>query len=249
MLTGKQLINNQSIGSGQISFQAINPTTNALMGPPIYEATTAEIDLAINLATEAFTTFRHVSNQQRAQLLKAIATHLESQAIAIVDRGMQETALPEGRLKGELGRTCNQLRLFATFIENGSWVQAIIDHGNPNRQPAPKPDIRQMQIPLGPVGIFGASNFPLAFSVAGGDTASALAAGCPVIVKGHPAHPGTSELVGQAIQRAVASMGMPAGVFAMVQGTSHEVGMAIVKHPSIKAIGFTGSLKGGRALI
>ena len=248
MLTGKQLIDNQSIGLGQETFHALNPNTNTIIEPPIHEATIAEINTAINLAAEAFTTFQHATNKQRAQLLQTIAANLENNATAIVDRGMQETALPEGRLKGELGRTCNQLRLFATFIEEGSWVNAIIDHGNPNRQPAPKPDIRQMQIPLGPVGIFGASNFPLAFSVAGGDTASALAAGCPIIVKGHPAHPGTSELVGQAIQSAVSKLGLPAGVFAMVQGTSHEVGRTIVKHPSIKAVGFTGSLRGGKAL-
>jgi 2,5-dioxopentanoate dehydrogenase len=161
---------------------------------------------------------------------------------------MEETALPEARIKGERMRTVNQLKLFASVVREGSWVDARIDTAIPDRQPVPKPDIRQMQIPLGPVGIFGASNFPLAFSVAGGDTASAFAAGCPVIVKAHPLHPGTSELVGKAILLAATKTNMPEGVFSMVHGYSTEAGMAIVNHSGIKAIGFTGSFKGGKAL-
>ena len=160
----------------------------------------------------------------------------------------QETGLPEGRLIGERGRTVNQLKLFAELLREGSWVDARIDTAIPDRTPIPKPDVRQLQIPIGPVGIFGASNFPLAFSVAGGDTASALAAGCSVVVKGHPAHPATSEIVGQAIINAVKKTGMPEGVFSLIQGPSVEVGKAIVRHPLIKAVGFTGSFRGGKAL-
>ncbi len=164
------------------------------------------------------------------------------------ERCQQETGLPTGRLQGERGRTVNQLKLFAQLLRDGWWVNARIDTAQPNREPLPKPDIRQMQIALGPVAIFGASNFPLAFSVAGGDTASALAAGCTIVVKGHPAHPGTSELVGRAIVRAAEATGMPKGVFSLVQGTTLAVGQALVKHPLIKAVGFTGSFRGGKAL-
>src|SRR5690606_13231410 len=162
-------------------------------------------------------------------------------------RCMQETGLPEARLKGERGRTVTQLNMFAAYVREGSWVEARIDKADPNRTP-PKPDIRSMQKPLGPVGVFGASNFPLAFSVAGGDTTSALAAGCPVVFKAHPAHPGTCEMVGMAIRRAVEKTGMPEGTFSMVHGKSTAVGLAIVRHPLIKAIGFTGSYRGGKAL-
>jgi NADP-dependent aldehyde dehydrogenase len=166
----------------------------------------------------------------------------------LIKRCMAETALPEARLMGERGRTITQLKLFASVLREGSWVEARIDTSLPDRQPLPRPDIRQMQIPLGVAGIFGASNFPFAFSVAGGDTASALAAGCTVVVKGHPAHPGTSEMVGRAIQKAAQATGMPEGVFSMIHGTSHEVGMAMVTHPQVKAVGFTGSFRGGKAL-
>jgi 2,5-dioxopentanoate dehydrogenase len=159
-----------------------------------------------------------------------------------------ETALPKDRLTGERGRTVNQLKLFAEVVREGSWVEARIDLAQPARQPLPKPDIRRMLIPLGPVVVFAASNFPLAFSVAGGDTASAFAAGCPVVVKAHPAHPATSELVGRAVARAVAATGLPAGSFSLLHGVSHELGLGLVKHPLTKAVGFTGSLRAGRAL-
>lgn len=248
MITGKQLIENQYMASGQTTFQAANPATNEPLMPHFFTATEEEINHAIFLADQAFTEYSAVSFSDRANFLRTIANQLEANTEAITERAGLETGLPDGRLKGEMGRTCNQLRLFASFIESGAWTQPIIDLGDPSRTPNPKPDIRQMQIPLGPVGIFGASNFPLAFSVAGGDTASALAAGCPVIVKGHPAHPGTSELVGQAIQQAASICNMPTGVFSLVQGASYEVGLAIVNHPLIKAIGFTGSFWGGKAL-
>src|SRR5690606_25653986 len=159
-----------------------------------------------------------------------------------------ESGLPEARLTGERGRTVGQLKLFAALLREGSWVDARVDLPEPDRKPLPKPDIRSMQRALGPVGVFGASNFPLAFSVAGGDTASALAAGCPVVFKAHPAHPGVCELVGTAIQRAVKKSGMPEGTFSMVNGRSNDVGMALVRHPAITAVGFTGSYRGGKAL-
>ena len=166
----------------------------------------------------------------------------------MIQQAESETSLPFPRLQGECGRTMNQLKLFAEVIREGSWVDARIDTAQPDRKPIPRSDLRHMLVPIGPVAIFGASNFPLAFSVAGGDTASALAAGCPVIVKGHPAHPGTSEMVAKAILSAAQKTGMPNGVFSMVQGQSHEVGSWLVKHPLIQAVGFTGSFKGGKAL-
>ena len=188
------------------------------------------------------------SSVEKAIFLETIAEEILALDNELIQTCQLETGLPEARLVGERGRTMNQLKLFATLLREGSWVDARIDFADTNRQPIPKPDTRQMQRPLGPVGVFGASNFPLAFSVAGGDTASALAAGCPVVVKGHPAHPATSELVGTAIINAAKKCNMPNGIFSLVQGTSIEVGLSIVKNPLIKAIGFTGSYQGGKAL-
>ena len=207
-----------------------------------------EIEQAIQKAESAFEVYRRKSGDEKAYFLEAIADEILNLGDDLLQRCHQESGLPLGRLTGERGRTMNQLRLFAALVREGSWVDARIDHAIPDRKPFPKVDIRQMQRPLGPVGIFGASNFPLAFSVAGGDTASALAAGCTIVVKGHPAHPGTSELVGQAILTAARKTGMPDGVFSMVQGPSVEVGLALVRHPLIKAIGFTGSFRGGKAI-
>jgi len=167
---------------------------------------------------------------------------------ALLERCHLETALPMGRLQGERGRTMNQLKLFASVVREGSWVDARIDTAIPDRSPFPKSDIRHILQPLGPVAVFGASNFPLAFSVAGGDTASALAAGCPVVVKGHPAHPGTSEMIATAFHQAIKKCDMPAGTFSLVQGNTNAVGQALVEHPNIKAVGFTGSFRGGKAL-
>jgi NADP-dependent aldehyde dehydrogenase len=188
------------------------------------------------------------TRQGRAAFLNRIADEIEVRGPAITEIGTQETGLPAARLEGERGRTTAQLRLFASHILKDTWLDRRHDAALPDRQPAPRPDLKLIQRPVGPVAVFGASNFPLAFSVAGGDTASALAAGCPVVVKGHSAHPGTGEIVAQAIDAAVKATGMPAGVFSLVQGGKRDAGEALVKHPFIKAVGFTGSLAGGRAL-
>ncbi len=247
-LSGKNIIGNKASSKGIKTFFAKNPATQTDLETKFFEATIQEVDEAVNLAKKAFDTYRSKSNEKRALFLEAIAENIMALGDILIKRCMEETALPEGRLTGERGRTVNQLKLFASVVREGSWVDARIDTAIPDRQPVPKPDIRQMLIPLGPVGVFGASNFPLAFSVAGGDTASALATGCPVIVKAHPLHPGTSELVGKAIQKAAQETNMPEGVFSMVHGVSTDVGMALVNHPEIKAIGFTGSFRGGKAL-
>ena len=203
---------------------------------------------ACELAAKAFSEYRKKSGVEKAKFLEQIALEIEALGDELLTRAQAESGLPLARLTGERGRTTGQLRLFAEYLRDGSWVNARIDTALPDRQPLPRPDLRQMLRPLGPVGVFGASNFPLAFSVAGGDTASALAAGCPVVVKGHPAHPGTSKLVGEAISRAVTVCDMPNGTFSIVQGRTVAVGMAIVEHPAIKAVGFTGSFRGGKAL-
>lgn len=219
-----------------------------MLEPGFYEATQQEVAHAVQQADLAFRVYRDKSGKEKAAFLEAIADEIVATGDALIRRCMEETGLPEARLTGERGRTVNQLKLFAQLLREGSWVNARIDLADPERKPLPKPDLRSMYRPLGPVGIFGASNFPLAFSVAGGDTVTALAAGCTVVVKAHPAHPGTCELVGSAIQRAAQKTGMPQGTFSMVQGQSTEVGLAIVRHPLIRAIGFTGSFRGGKAL-
>ena len=247
-LTGNQLIGFVTSREGTKTFQGINPVNGEALMPEYAEATVDEVKHAGELAYQAFQIYRKKSPEDRARFLDQIATEIERLGDDLIQRAMAETGLPEGRFKGERGRTCGQLRMFARLIREGSWVDARIDTADPDRKPFPKPDVRYVNIAIGPVGVFGASNFPLAFSVAGGDTASALAAGCSVVVKGHPAHPGTSELVGQAIITAAKSTGMPDGVFSMLHGTSYEVGMGIVTHPRIKAIGFTGSYRGGKAL-
>nr|WP_245563681.1 aldehyde dehydrogenase (NADP(+)) [Spirosoma luteum] len=230
------------------SFQGINPATGQPLPGSFQEATAAEVAQACEQAAVAFVEYRKKSGTEKADFLEKIADEIDGIGDELLQRAQAESGLPLPRLTGERGRTTGQLRLFAEYLREGSWVNARIDTALPDRQPLPRPDLRQMLRPLGPVGVFGASNFPLAFSVAGGDTASALAAGCPIVVKGHPAHPGTSQLVGDAIQRAVTACGMPAGTFAMVQGRTTAVGMAIVEHTAIKAVGFTGSLRGGKAL-
>ena len=247
-ITGHNLIGFTTSGTNSNTFHATNPANMEALPVHFHEATAAEIDQAIQKAEAAFEDYRQKSGTERADFLDAIADEILHLGDALLQRCHQESGLPLGRLTGERGRTMNQLRLFASLVREGSWVDARIDHAIPDRTPFPKVDIRQMQRPLGPVGIFGASNFPLAFSVAGGDTASALAAGCTIVVKGHPAHPGTSELVGRAIVNAARKTGMPDGVFSMVQGPSVDVGLALVRHPLIKAIGFTGSFRGGKAI-
>ncbi|MBN2011901.1 aldehyde dehydrogenase (NADP(+)) [candidate division KSB1 bacterium] len=247
-ITGQNFIGNEHSASGQMTFQAVNPDTTEKLLPQFYEATAQEIDAAIQKAESAFPVYSKTSGHERATFLEAIADEIMAIGDTLIERCIQETGLPAARLTGERGRTVNQLKLFASLLREGSWVDARIDPAEPDRHPAPKPDIRSMQKALGPVGVFGASNFPLAFSVAGGDTASALAAGCTVVVKAHPAHPGTSELVADAIVNAIRRTNMPNGTFSMVHGPSTDVGIAIVNHPLIKAIGFTGSFKGGKAL-
>ena len=236
------------VSEGKETFLAIDPSNGKEIAPAFNEATQEEIDAAVQNAAEAFQEYRNKSGKEKADLLEAIADEIMALGDGLITRCMKETGLPEARLTGERGRTVGQLKLFAQLLREGSWVNARVDPADPERKPLPRADIRSMLRPLGPVGVFGASNFPLAFSVAGGDTASALAAGCTVVVKAHQAHPGTSEMVGLAVQRAVQKCGMPEGTFSMVQGASVKVGQAIVRHPLIKAIGFTGSFRGGKAL-
>ena len=239
---------NTNASASADSFQGINPATGESLPGFFQEATTDEVAQACEQAAKAFVDYRKKSGAEKARFLEQIASEIEAIGDELLPRAQAESGLPLPRLTGERGRTTGQLRLFAEYLRDGSWVEARIDTALPDRQPLPRPDLRQMLRPLGPVGVFGASNFPLAFSVAGGDTASALAAGCPVVVKAHPAHPGTSQLVGDAISRAVEACGMLAGTFSLVQGRTTAVGMAIVEHPAIKAVGFTGSLRGGKAL-
>ena len=210
--------------------------------------TPAHVDQAARAAEAAFWSYGYSSRKERADFLNAIADEIEARADAITQIGSEETGLPEARLQGERGRTTGQLRLFATHIQDGAYLDYRHDEALPDRAPLPRPDIRLMQRPIGPVAVFGASNFPLAFSTAGGDTAAALAAGCPVIVKGHSAHPGTGEVIAEAIHAAIVKCGVHPGVFSMIQGGNREVGQSLVQHPLIKAVGFTGSLGGGRAL-
>jgi 2,5-dioxopentanoate dehydrogenase len=219
-----------------------------MLDPDYYSAADADIDHAAQLAAEAFPVYAQLSGKAKAEFLRTIAASLESIAEEIVPRACHETGLPEGRIRGELGRTTGQLRLFASLVDEGSWLDARIDPAQPERKPLPRADIRSMLRPIGPVAVFGASNFPLAFSVAGGDTASALAAGNPVIVKAHPSHPGTSELAGQAIRAAVAACGLPEGVFSLLFDGGIEVGKKLVTHQLVKAVGFTGSATAGKAL-
>ncbi|KKX33450.1 aldehyde dehydrogenase (NADP(+)) [Rhizobium sp. LC145] len=208
----------------------------------------AHVEKACEAAEEAFWIYGYTLRDERAAFLDAIADEIETRAADITEICTQETGLPAARIEGERGRTTGQLRLFANHIRKGDYLDRRVDEALPDRKPAPRPEIRLMQRPIGPVAVFGASNFPLAFSTAGGDTAAALAAGCPVVVKGHSAHPGTGEIVAEAIHAAIARTGMPKGVFSLIQGGDRKVGEALVTHPLIKAVGFTGSLGGGRAL-
>ena len=210
--------------------------------------TPAHVDTAARAAEAAFPSYAALTRDQRAAFLDRIADEIEARGAEITAIGTAETGLPTARLEGERGRTTGQLRLFASHIRAGSHLDRRHDAALPDRKPAPRPDIKMVQRPIGPVAVFGASNFPLAFSTAGGDTASALAAGCPVVVKGHSAHPGTAEIVAQAIDAAIKALGLHPGVFSLVQGGKRDVGEALVQHPLIRAVGFTGSLGGGRAL-
>ena len=245
-LTGKNIIGFKKSGKGKRTFTGI--TAQTVADAPVFKvAARSEVNTAMQKAHEAFQTYRHFTGSQKAKFLRAIAEEIENLGEQLIDAAMTEAGLPEGRVKGERGRTMGQLRLFADHVEEGSWVNAIIDKAQPDRKPFPKADIRTMYQPMGPVVVFTASNFPLAFSTAGGDTASALASGCPVVVKGHEAHPATNELVSLALQKAAQKSGMPDGVFSMLNG-DYKTGGALVKHPLTAAVAFTGSLRGGRAL-
>jgi len=229
-------------------FHAKNPATGETLQGDFFESGIGEIDAAARASERAFDSYAALPPGRRAEFLRAIAQQLLALGDRLLERATAETALPAARLENERARTVGQILLFAEWIEEGSWVEARIDRALPDRKPQPRPDLRRMLVPLGPVAVFGASNFPLAFSVAGGDTISALAAGCPVVVKAHPAHPGVSELSASAIRTALRETRMPEGVFSMVQGPSAEVGITLVTHPLIKAGAFTGSLTAGRTL-
>ena len=246
--SGKQLINGKFEASGVEKFDSVRASDGSSLGHSFFESTKEEVDLAARSATTAFIDYKKTDHKSRAAFLRNISTEIEALGDVLLETASSETGLGIERLRGERGRTVNQLNAFANYILDGTWVRPIIDKADPERKPMPKPDLRQMQIPLGPVGVFGASNFPFAFSVAGGDTASALAAGCPVVFKAHPAHPATSELVASAILNAIMKSAMPTGVFSMIHGRSNQVGGALVAHPLIKAVAFTGSFKGGKAL-
>lgn len=245
---GGNLIGFGSSGPGAAVFKAINPATGERIEPGFASAAAEDADRAVHLAAEAALTWARLPGERRHEFLRHIADSLEAKVDDLVARAGLETGLPEVRLRGEVARTAWQLRLYGAAAETGDWLDVRIETADPERKPQPKPDHRSMKRALGPVVVFGSSNFPFAYSVAGGDTASAFAAGCPVIVKAHPAHPGTSELVGRLILHAVRDCGLPEGTFSLLFDAGLEVGQMLVQHPLVKAVGFTGSLRGGRAL-
>jgi 2,5-dioxopentanoate dehydrogenase len=248
-ITGEMLIGAKAVRGKDATLHAFDPARNVNLQPAFGGGGAKEVARAAELAEQAFDPYRMAPLETRAQFLEAIADNIVELGDALIERAQAESALPKARLEGERGRTVGQLKLFASLVREGRWLTATLDSAQPERKPLPRPDLRLQKIPVGPVAVFGASNFPLAFSVAGGDTASALAAGCPVIVKSHPAHLGTSEMVGRAIQKAVANAGLPEGVFSLVVGAGNEIGEALVAHPAIKSVGFTGSRRGGLALV
>lgn len=248
-LSGKNQIGNTLKAEGSVKFRTFNPKLNTENETIFTEATDVEINEAVSLAQEAFVVYRALSGERKANFLEAIADEMEALSDELITVYMNESGLPEERAIAERARTTHQLRMFAELVREGSWVEARIDTAIPDRKPNPKVDLRKMNIGIGPIVVFGASNFPLAYSTAGGDTASALAAGCPVIVKGHPMHAGTSELVAGAVIRAAEKTGMPNGVFSNLNSRGVEVGVELVKHSDVKGVGFTGSIRGGRALL
>ena len=248
-LQGRSIIGFARGQSTSDTFRGVNAATGDPLEPPYHSATDSELDAAIGLAGSAFPVYRALPRQRRAAFLRQIAANLEALGDSLATRVMAESALPEARVRIERGRTATQLRFFAAIVEEGSWVDARVDTADPSRQPFPKPDVRSMLFPLGPVAIFCASNFPLAFSVAGGDTASALASGCPVVVNAHFSHPGVAEMAGTAICDAARETGMPDGVFSLLFSSGHHLGQGLVTHPGIKAVAFTGSRRGGEALM
>lgn len=248
-LIGTSFIGFSRSGGTQVCGQAINPATGEKIAPQYFSATEQEVEKAMSLAASAFPVYSSLSGKIRAGFLRAISDKIEASVELVVARGPMETGLPEARMRGESARTIGQLRMFAALLEEGSWVDARIERAQPDRQPIPKPDLRSMLRPLGPVAVFCASNFPLAFSVAGGDTASALAAGCPVVVIAHASHPGLAEIVATAVSAAAKETGMPEGVFSLLYGGGRTIGQAVVKHPVTQAVGFTGSRAAGTALM
>jgi NADP-dependent aldehyde dehydrogenase len=247
-INGEMIIGRRIVRGSAGTARAYDPAKHATLEPEFGLATADDLAAACTLAGEAFDAYRGLPLEQRARFLETIADRIMDIGPLLLERAGQESGLPPARLEGERGRTCNQLRLFAKVVRDGHFLDATLDSALPQRTP-PRPDLRMRKIGLGPVAVFGASNFPLAFSVAGGDTASALAAGCPVVVKAHNAHLGTSELVGKAIRQAAEECGMPEGVFSMVIGEGYQIGLDLVTHPAIKAVGFTGSRQGGLALV
>jgi NADP-dependent aldehyde dehydrogenase len=248
-LHGISLIGSSTGAAGGAKLQALNATTGEVLAPVFHSASAAEVDRAGRLAAAAAAVLAQTSGAVRAKFLRAVAQKLESNVTELAARGTLETALPPARCQSEIGRTVGQLRLFADVAEKGDWADARIETAQPDRKPLPKPDHRSLLCPLGPVVVFGASNFPYAFSVAGGDTASALAIGCPVIVKAHSGHLGTAELVGRFVVEAVRECGLPEGTFSLIFGAGGEVGQALVRHPAVQAVGFTGSRKAGCMLM
>ena len=247
-IQGEMIIGRRVVRGTAGAVRGFDPARHATLEPEFGMATEDDAAAACVLAGQAFDSYRATNPEQRARFLETIAERILGLGSALIERATQESGLPTARLEGERMRTVNQLRLFAKVVRDGYWQEATLDSPLPERAP-PRPDLRMRKVPLGPVAVFGASNFPLAFSVAGGDTASALAAGCPVVVKAHNAHLGTSELVGKAVQQAAIECGMPEGVFSMLIGEGARVGQQLVSHPAIKAVGFTGSRQGGLALV
>jgi NADP-dependent aldehyde dehydrogenase len=248
-VTGEMLIGARSVRGTESTLHAVNPATGEQLEPSFGGGSAADVDAACKLAEAAFGPFRALSLERRAAFLEAIAQGILDLGELLIDRVIAESGLPRGRVEGERGRTVFQLRLFASLTREGRWLNATLDRAMPDRKPAPRADLRSQKIPVGPVAVFSASNFPLAFSIAGGDTAAALAAGCPVVAKSHSSHLGTAELVGHVIQKTVADCALPEGVFSLLVGSGSSVGEALVQHPAIRAVGFTGSRKVGRTLV
>ncbi|RJG02426.1 aldehyde dehydrogenase (NADP(+)) [Noviherbaspirillum sedimenti] len=248
-IQGELLIGSRGVRGSQATSRGINPASGELLEPAFGSASQADLDQACALARDAFDAYREAPLEVRAAFLEKIGDNIMALGDALIERCVAESGLPRARIEGERGRTVSQLRLFAGVVRAGDFLGVRIDPAQPERKPLPRSDLRMRYIPLGPVAVFGASNFPLAFSVAGGDTASALAAGCPVVAKAHPAHPGTSELVGRAVQQAVRDCGLPEGVFSLLFDSGLSISQALVADPRIKAVGFTGSRAGGTALM
>lgn len=247
-IRGENIIGSQCLSGNQETVTVMDPKAQQPLPEKFHVASADEIELAVAKAQRAYREFSKLSGSRRAEFLRAIAEEILRLDVALIERAMKESGLPEARFKGERGRTVGQLRMFADLLDEGSWVEATIDAAQPDRTPMPRADIRKMLVSTGPVVVFTASNFPLAFSTAGGDTASALAAGCPVIVKAHESHLGTNELVSKAIQAAAEKTRMPDGVFSSLTGNGYELGKKLVQHPAVKSVAFTGSHRGGLAL-